>query len=268
MIIKYTNCKHVDDMINLGKVHLGSFWAFRRDERDEIDDPDEGEAGFILFNNTDEPWVVSPETLDAAALSPANHPRFTEPLEIAPGDESLFIGAGGFNTYLYCLTIAESPSRKLMSELGYDCAVEVLCEEPNKPMEFSHHLAKAAHQVLDETAGVKARGFTNYSIEALPVRYVEAKRTLITPATEHDLFVLKKQPLNKHALFTKTKHFEYQSEFRIVLTYHRKGHPEDPLPIEPTLGGSNAPLAVTVGDFGDGRIGKLLRRIPDSEFID
>ena len=125
MFIKYTSKKYLRPLIEEGKVRLSTFWHFMADEKPEIGDADEGQSGVIFSNDTPEPWEISPELLDIAAMSDDGRFRFTESKILPPGDESWIEAAGGFNTFMFSLTEADAPSNGLMKRLGYDSAIEI-----------------------------------------------------------------------------------------------------------------------------------------------
>ncbi len=257
MLIKYTYQEYIASMINEGSVYLRTYWHFRANETPEIGDPDEGQSGFIFFNDTDKPWVITPDLLDAAAMSPPGSPRFTESKTLPPGDESWIEAAGGFNTFMYSLTQASVPSRSLMARLGYDSAVEV-CDID----EFSKHSAQALRQLMNQEFGFDKRGITRVRCVLGPVDYVERKRAVVTPATT-DL-MLKGDSVDNRELFTKPITFSHQSEFRIAYYFM---NPDTDKAISLNTDFPDL-YPVTIGDAGKPRISKTLRLIDSSEFID
>ena len=157
MIIKYTKAKYVDDMLNEGKVRISTFWHFSAHEQAEIGDPDEGQTRYAFRNDTEELWVLEPELLDAAALSVEGQPRHTEAKTLIPGDESWIEAAGGFNTFMYSLTEADSPSRSQMTRLDpeYDTAVEVIDLHG-----FANHTGSALQLLVNREFGFSDLGYT------------------------------------------------------------------------------------------------------------
>ena len=257
MLIKFTKQKYVDALLNQGQVRLSTFWHFQADEKPEIGDPDEGESGFIFRNDTDEPWEIRPELLDAAAMSPEGYPRFSEPKTLPPGDESWIEAAGGFNTFMYSLTEAEAPSRSLMDQLGYDCALEV-CDIG----EFTKHTSQALKQHVNREFGFDKKGITRVRSVFGPVKYVPKKRTVVTPTTVEVL--LRGDSVLSQELFTKLKKFSYQREFRIAYYFM---NPETDKAVSLTTAFPDL-YPVIVGDAGTPRISKALRLVDPSEFVE
>ena len=143
MFIKYTKQSYLDAMLNQGKVRLSTFWHYQAHEQPEIGDLDEGQSGFIFKNDTNESWEITPDLLDKAAMSDEGAKRYFKSKVLAPGYESWIEGADGFNTFMYSLTDAEAPSKKLMEKLDYDCAIEICDIE-----EFANHTSKALRQFV------------------------------------------------------------------------------------------------------------------------
>ena len=244
-------------MLDQGNVYLSTFWHFQAHEIPEIGDPDEGQSGYIFFNDTDEPWVITPDLLDAAAMSPAGHPRFTDSKTLPPGDESWIEAAGGFNTFMYSLTEAAAPSRSLMERLGYDCAIEI-CDID----EFANHTSRALKQHVDREFGFDEQGVTRLRCVFGPVNYARKKRAVVTPTTTD--VMLRGDSVDNRQLFTKLTSFSYQSEFRIA--YYFMNPDTDKAVSLTTVFPDLRP--VTVGDAGKPRISTTLRLIDPSEFVD
>ena len=244
-------------MLNLGNVYLSTFWDFQAHEIAEIGDPDEGQSGFIFFNDTDEPWIITPDLLDAAAMSSTGHPRFTESKILPPGDKSWIEAAGGFNTFMYSLTKAEAPSRSLMERLGYDCAIEV-CDID----EFAKHTSGALNQHVNREFGFDEKGITRVRCVLDKVNYARTKRAVVTPTTTE--IMLRGDSVDNRQLFTKLTSFCYQSEFRIAYYFM---NPDIDKAVSLTTEFPEL-RPVTVGDGGKPRISTTLRLIDPSEFVD
>lgn len=257
MFIKYTLEKYLNAMLSQGHVHISSFWHFRAHEDSEIGDPEEGQSGFMFRNDTNIPWEISPALLDAAAMSVAGRPRFNVSKTLMPCDESWIEAAGGFNTFMYSLSQAESPSTKLMRRLGYDAAVEIVDIEA-----FATHTASALRQHLVRELQLDRIGATRLRCVQKKVEYVDSKRRIVTPSTVDVL--QSKTSIAVEEFFTKFRRHEYQSEFRIA--YFMMNLETDKylsLDIKaPDL------YPVIVGDAGIPRIAKTLRRIDPSEFME
>lgn len=244
-------------MLNEGKVHLSTFWHFRAHEQAEIGDPDDGQVGFMFKNDTSDPWTIEPELLDAAAMSVPGHPRFHESKTLMPGDESWVEAAGGFDTFMYSLTEAAAPSKKLMERLGYDSAVEV-----TDVGSFMDHTGQALRQFGFREFGFDRHGYTRVRCQARPIAYVESKRRVVTPSTVDVLNETRE--LTDTEFFTKLKAFEHQSEFRIAYFFMN--------PDTETTASLDVRLPqlypVVIGDKGLRRIAETLRKIDQSEFVD
>ncbi len=257
MLIKFTRREYSDAMLRQGKVRLSTFWHFQATEKEEIGDPDEGQAGFIFRNDTDEPWEITPELLDAAAMSPVGFPRFTEPKTLHPGDESWIEASGGFNTFMYSLTEAEAPSKSLMKRLGYDTAIEI-CDVS----EFAKHTGQALKQFGNREFGFDRKGITRLRCTYGPVSYVSSKRTVVMPSTVEVL--QSKNRTEGSELFTKLEIFRHQCEFRIAYYFM---NPETDEAMSLNVQFPNL-YPVIVGDADVPRISKTLRLIEPSEFVE
>jgi hypothetical protein len=245
-------------MLNQGQVLLSTFWHYQAHEKPEIGDPDEGQSGFIFLNDTDKPWEITPELLDAAAMSPKGYPRYSEPKTLPPGDESWIEAAGGFNTFMFSITEAEAPSKNLMEQLGYDCALEV-CDI----REFVNHTGQALRQHANREFGFDQKGITRLRCVYNSVKYVPKKRTVVTPTTVEVLFSRGDSVLIEE-LFTKRREFSYQREFRIAYYFM---NPETDKAVSLTTAFPDL-RPVIVGDAGIPRISKALRLIDRSEFVE
>lgn len=257
MIIKYTNEKYLDAMLDQGQVRLSTYWHFRAHEDAEIGDPEEGQSGFLFRNDTSEPWEIAPPLLDAAALSIEGYPRFSEARTLMPGEEGWIESAGGFNTFMFSMTEADAPSAKLMERLRYDSAIEVVDEDA-----FATHTARALRQHLIREFAFDQDGYTRMRCISKPVEYVESKRRIVTPSTVERL--LDTTSIAVTELFTKPKTFEYQSEFRIAY-FVMDPKTNKTLTLDNRLPGL---YPLVVGDAGIPRIAPTLRRISASEFVD
>lgn len=250
--------KYSDAMLNQGKVRLSTFWHYRADENAEIGDPDEGQSGYIFRNDTDEPWEITPDLLDAAAMSDEGFARYSEVKILLPGDESWIEGAGGFNTFMYSLTEANAPSKMLMDRLGYDSAIEI-CNFN----EFANHTSQALKQFVDKELGFDQQGISRLRCVSGKVTYESSKRTIVTPSTV-DSKLRRKDSIDNRELFTKLVGFKHQNEFRIAYYFM---NPDTDKAISlgrrfPEL------LPVIVGDANVPRISKTLRLIDPSEYVE
>lgn len=243
-------------MSNQGCVRLSTFWHFQSDEKSEIGDPDEGQSGYMFQNNTDSPWVITPDLLDAAAMSGEGFSRFSESKTLPAGDESWIESAGGFNTYMYSLTEAEAPSKSLMERLDYDSAIEI-CDIKG----FTKHTSKALLQYLKKEFKAEDRGVTRVRCSFGPVKYVPSKRKIVTPST---IEILQKiDSVDTQELFTKLTRFSYQREFRIAY-YFMNPDTEKILSLNQYV-----PVYPVIVDNGSTpRISNTLRLIDPSEFVD
>lgn len=257
MFIKYINERHLDSILGDGRVRLSTFWHFMADEQPEIGDANEGQSGYMFLNNTAEPWEITPELLDAAAMSDEGHFRFSQPKFLPPGDESWVEAAGGFNTFMYSLTQADAPSTSLMERLGYDAAVEI-CDIA----EFAKHTSQALLQLVNREYGFDRQGITRVRSVLGSVTYVKSKRQTVTPST---VDLLKDSAaVDARELFTKLDRFNYQSEYRIAYLFM---NPDNEKAVSLGARFPNL-LPVIVGDAGTPRIAKTIRLIGPSEFAD
>lgn len=257
MFIKYTNEEHLAFMLDEGKVRLSTYWNFMAEEQPEIGDADEGQSGFIFRNDTSDPWEITPDLLDAAAMSDDGHSRYSASRILPPGDESWIEAAGGFNTFLYSLTEADAPSSSLMERLGYDVAVEVCDIE-----EFSKHTSQALLQLVNREYGFDRQGITRVRNLLGSVTYVKSKRQTVTPSTTE--LLMRSDAVGADELFKKLTKFCYQNEFRIAYLFM---NPDTDKAV--SLGTRYPDLRpVIVGDAGTPRIASTLRPIGPSEFVD
>lgn len=257
MYIKYTNKKFSDAFLSKGQVRISTFWDYKSNEKLEIGDSEEGQTGFIFFNNTKDPWEVAPELLDLAAMSSPGHSRYKESKIINQGDEGLIMAAGGFNTFMYSVTKADNPSKSLMEQFGYDTAIEII--DINK---FAQFTSEALRQFLINELKVDKVGATRLRCVKNDVKYVKSKRRIVTPSTIRTLH--ERRELMMDDFFSKPASLSHQSEFRIAYFLM---NPETEKYLSLDL---NFPelRPVIINDAGIPRISTVLRLIDPSEFID
>ena len=257
LIIKYTNQKYVEAMLNEGKVRLSTFWDFQVHERAEVRDPDEGQSGFIFRNTQSAPWVITAEQLNLASMGVTERPRWKEPKTLMPGDEGWIEGAGGFNTFMYSSTTADAPSTQLMDKFGYDAAVEIVDIES-----FARFTGEVLQRHLSSELELDKYDCTATRCLMRSVDYVESKRRLVTPSTV-EVLPGQNSLTDARELFTKIKRFEPESEFRIAY-FFMNPTTEQALQLDT---GFPKLRPVIVGDRGTPWIAKTLRRIDPSEFV-
>lgn len=247
-----------DSLVTTGQVRISTFWHFQADEKPEIGDPDEGQAGVLFRNNTGDPWHITASQLDSAAMSPEGHSRFTVSKTLPPGDESWIEAAGGFNTYMYSLTTADMPSKSLMSRLGYNAAVEI-CDLD----QFCYHTGAALRQLGISRFDSIAKGASRLRTSHGPVEYVDSKRRVITPSTANELN--RSEDVDARELFSKLTKFQFQQEYRIAY-YFMNPITEKTLSLDVRMHPAAEP--VLIHDDGIPRISETVRLIEDSEFDD
>jgi len=257
MFIKYTREEFIDDMLKCGQVRISTYWDYRANEELEIGDSEEGQSGFIFYNDTNKPWKIEPHLLDAASISSPGHSRFKEPKILNPGDEGLILAAGGYNTYMYSVTKADHPSKSLMKQLGYNAAVEIEDIEA-----FAKYTSEALRQHLIRDLKLDQLGATRLRCIYHEVKYVTSKRKIVTPSNID--IVHAKRELMIDEFFTKLNELSHQSEFRIA---YFMMNPKTDKYLSLDL---NFPelRPVIINDANTPRISKTLRLITPSEFID
>lgn len=196
-LVKYCKKQHVDDVINKGRIFIGTFDRYKKIENDALRDIEEGPAvPAILDENND---VVLSENdndgmLEHSSVKLANGWKLQ-----LPKGMPLWLEQPNFNTFIFCVSQEDNPSEELAQRLGYESFYKI-----TDPFNFGQAVMWSLMKHLESKYGITGN--------MGPVNYVPRKIHMINEDNPGP-------PLKSFSmadLYTKHEKFNEDNEFRYV----------------------------------------------------
>jgi len=196
-LVKYCKQTHVDDVINKGRIFIGTFDKYKKIENKALQDIEEGAAIPAIFDGNSDVLLSEADNdslLQHSSVKLANGWK----LKIPKG-MPLWLEKPSFNTFIFCVSQEDTPSKEKAKRLGYESFYRI-----TNPFNFGKAVMWSLMKHINSKHGITGN--------MGPVNYVPRKIHVVNREQSGP-------PLKSFStidLYTKHEKFEEDKEFRYV----------------------------------------------------
>ena len=196
-LVKYCKQSHVDDVINKGRIFVGTFDKYKNIENEALQDKEEGPAiPAVLDENND--VVLSEEDNDSLLQHSSVKLANGWKLQIPKG-MPLWLEQPNFNTFIFCVSQENNPSEEKAKRLGYESFYKI-----TNPFNFGQAVMWSLMKHLESEYGITGK--------MGPVNYVPRKIHMINKEKSGP----PPKSFSTAELYTKHENFKEDNEFRYI----------------------------------------------------
>ena len=196
-LVRYCKHTHVEDVINKGKILVGTFAKYKRIENEALRDPEEGQANPAIFDEEQEVVLTEEDNdsmLEHSSIKLANGWKLQ-----VPKGMPLWLDEPYFNTFVLCTSLEDNPSLAKAERLGYENFYKI-----THPFNFGQAIMWSLMKHLKSEFGIT--GYMGI------VNYVPRKIRVINKSNPGPPL----KSFSSSEFFTKHEKFIKDNEFRYV----------------------------------------------------
>jgi len=196
-LVKYCRKSHVDDVVNKGRIFVGTFEKYKNIENEALRDLEEGAAIPAIFDEKNDIVLSEGDNdgmLQHSSIKLANGWKLQ-----VPKGMPLWLEQPNFNSFIFCVSQEDNPSEKKANRLGYESFYRI-----TDPFNFGRAVMWSLMKQLESKHGVTGNmGHVNY----VPRKIHVVNNS--NPGPQAKTFSMMD-------LYTKHEQFKGDNEFRYV----------------------------------------------------